>query len=188
MKLIQQKLFIAFSQFFSGIFPSLPHPQRPQKFRVPQFELQTAVGRFQVGLGRERPPVHFQVELPVPRFQLFVIFQIAVEKFIRPHMLRPRHDAQLVKPVHQLQHLLCDTASAVTIAKHGQCLAACLLVLIGIPVLLDLAGHIPRDEVGRRHAGIHLASIDPFPQEIVVREPVRVVPCGHLIGDKIIHA
>ncbi len=74
MELVQQKLFAAVPQLLFGVLPSFPHPQRPQKFRIPQFELQTAVGSFQVGLGRERPPVHFQVELPVPRLQLSVVF------------------------------------------------------------------------------------------------------------------
>ena len=103
-------------------------------------------------------------------------------------MLGFRHDRELIKTLHHLEHFFGNPAAAVAVAEHRHGLPAGVFILIGFPVFLNLARHIPSDKVRRRHAGINFAAVNAFPDKVVVRETVGVVPGRHFVGNKIINA
>ena len=188
VELVQQQLLVARPQGVGGIGPAGQGRQAAADFRLPQLELQHTVQPLQLALGGEGAPVHLQVQFAVPGSQVGVALQVLVQERRTAGHFRLGHDAQLLEAPCHLQHLGGAAAAAVAVAEHAQGLSAHLLVLVALPVLLDLAGHVPGDEVGGRHAGIHAGAVDALPEEVVVGEAVGIVPGGHLVGDEVIHA
>ena len=129
--------------------------------------------------------MHFQIQFPVPRGQFLISVKIPVQEFGSAGQFHFRHGADPRETPGQFHHFLRGAGTAVPVPVHLQRLSACLLVLIGLPVFLNLTGHIPGNEMGGRHTGIHGCPVNALPDEVVVREPVGVVPGGHLVGNKI---
>ncbi|MNM97721.1 hypothetical protein D3C81_1102330 [compost metagenome] len=126
-------------------------------------------------MGRIRPPVQFQVEIAVPRWQLRLRRFDASEELRRRTIFARRLTHHQLSAVNVLQHFASNPATAVAMSVEQHLLRMDGLLTVGLPVLMNVLRQriLVYAMVQIRQ---HRRTVYTNPMEQIVREYVGIIP------------